>query len=524
MKNLRNIILITASILSLNSCDDILDTVPTDRISTDIYWKTDQDATLAANAVYTYMAEDASHYVSWDGMSDIGFTHLPQSPESFILGGQFDALNSRVAADWANYYAGIRAANIFMENVDRVEATDPDLISRLKGEVRALRAYFYYRLAFLFGDVPLLTASISLDESKELTRDPVASVWDFVSTELAEAADLLPLTQKDKGRITKGAAMSIKARAMLYAGRYQDAANAASTVMGYNTYSIYSAYKNLYTEAAENNSEIIMDVEYIKGTYSNNIFNVLAQQSLSSRSLFVPTKNMVDAYQMTNGMDINDAGSGFDPFNPYANRDPRLSYSVFVPGDVLPNGKTFDPKPTSTTGDAVGSTFTVSPTGFNLKKYVNASDLATNTNCGINLILMRYAEVLLIYAEAKIELNDIDASVYDAINEIRQRPDVNMPVITVGKTQDELRQIVRHERLVELAFEGQRFFDIRRWRIAENVMPGKVYGMTYVDGGGNLQTVEVTSWENFFTARDYIWPIPQAEREKNKNLTQNTDW
>jgi hypothetical protein len=98
-----------------------------------------------------------------------------------------------------------------------------------------------------------------------------------------------------------------------------------------------------------------------------------------------------------------------------------------------------------------------------------------------------------------------------------------MPAITTGKTQGELRDIVRHERLVELAFEGQRYFDIRRWGIAENVMPGKVFGITW-DNGGNLETVEVLAWENFWSDRNYLWPIPQAEREIDDNLTQNSNY
>jgi hypothetical protein len=227
---------------------------------------------------------------------------------------------------------------------------------------------------------------------------------------------------------------------------------------------------------------------------------------------------------MTNGLPISDPGSGYDPANPYADRDPRLAYTIFVEGDVLPNGQVFDPKPNSTTGDAVGSTFVVSPTGFNVEKYIDASDVTTPTNTGINFILMRYAEVLLIYAEAKIELNQIDESVYSAINEVRQRPDVNMPVIATGKTQTELREIVRHERLVELAFEGRRFFDIRRWKIAGDVMPGKVYGMTYSDTNGDLQTVEVTAWMNYWDDRNYLWPVPQEERDLNPQLEQNTGW
>jgi starch-binding outer membrane protein, SusD/RagB family len=294
--------------------------------------------------------------------------------------------------------------------------------------------------------------------------------------------------------------------------------------MGLGVYSISPAYKNLYTTAAENSSEVILDIQYIKGSLANDIFKTLGQQSMSSSSLYVPTKVMVDAYQMTNGLGINDVGSGFDPINPYNNRDPRLKYSVFVPGDVLPNGQVFNPKPTSTTGDAVGSTFTVSPTGFNVKKYVNAEDLTTTTNCGINLILMRYAEILLTYAEAKIELNQLDPSVYTAINQIRGRADVLMPAITAGKTQAQLRTIVRQERLVELAFEGLRFFDIRRWRIAETVMPGKVFGMTYVNPLGALTTVEVTGWLNYWDNKYYLWPIPQLEKDLNPKLGQNTGY
>lgn len=523
MKKLTYIFLITGGLM-FSACEDILDTIPTDRISTEIFWQTEKDATLGANAVYTHIVETASHYASWDGMTDIGYTHLPQSPESFILQGQFDALNSRVANDWKSAYSGIRTANIFMENIDRVQTTNTALVDRLKGEVRTLRAYFYLRLASLYGDVPLVTKSLTLQESKSLTRNPVSQIWDFVATELTQAAGLLPPTQTEKGRVTKGTALALKARAMLYAGRYQEAADAADAVIDLNVHSLYPSYQNLFTYAAENNPEILFDIQFIKGSFANDLFSVLAQNSMSCRSLFVPTKNLVDAYEMTNGLPITDGASGYDPYDPYTNRDPRLRYSIFVPGDVLPNGNVFNSLPTSPTSDAVGLSFVVSPTGFNVKKYINAADLSTPANTGINMILLRYAEVLLTYAEAKIELNQLDASVYDAINLVRQRNDVNMPAITSGKTQDELRSIVRHERLVELAFEGLRFFDVRRWRIAEDVMPGKVYGLTYEDEEGDLQTVEVVGWTNTFQERNYLWPIPQGERDLNPALTQNQGW
>jgi hypothetical protein len=146
-------------------------------------------------------------------------------------------------------------------------------------------------------------------------------------------------------------------------------------------------------------------------------------------------------------------------------------------------------------------------------------------NGGINLILIRYADVLLMYAEAKIEEDQMDQSVLDAINEVRQRPDVNMPPITALSSQENMRQIVRHERQVELAFEGLRYFDIRRWRIAETVVPGIVYGMTYTDANGDLKTVAQVGFQKVFNKdRDYLWPIPQRETELNPNLAQNPNW
>lgn len=522
MRSLKILLLIISGTLICQSCEkDFLTTVPDDRLSTALFWKTDQDAIYGANAVYRHLTEGAGIFTSWDAMTDIGMTHTPNLQIALLAEGQIDPLSSRVADEWTNAYAGIREANSFFANVDNVETSDPALISRLKGEVRTIRAYLYTRLASVFGDVPLITTEITLDESKQLTRTPVDQVWDFVASELTQAASELPVSQTEVGRITKGAALALKARAMLYAGRYQEAADAAKQVMDLNAYSLYPSYKDLFSYSAEDNQEVILDVQFVENNYSNNIYRLLAPVSVNGSPQYFPTKNLVDSYEMKNGLAISDPGSGYDPNNPYANRDPRMRYSLYVPGDTLPNGSILNPYPGSGTSDEVGSSFIVSETGFYLRKYVNGEDLPDPLNCGINIILIRYAEVLLTYAEAKIELNQIDASVYAAINQIRQRPDVNMPVITTGKTQDEMRQIVRQERLSELAFESQRFMDIRRWKIADSVMNGRAYGITYMDGGGNLQTVEVPGWNWTWNDRNYLWPIPQTEIELNSNLTQN---
>lgn len=513
-------------IATMFSCsDNLLETIPNDRVSSEIYWLTENDFTLGANAVYTLL-EGAGDFTNWDAMSDIGHVTLMWREESIIEKGSYDATIGKVLRTWTDNYTGIQAANIFLDKAKESQGLNQETINRLTGEVKVLRAFFYTRLAILYGDVPLLTSETTLEESRTLTRTPVSEVWNFVHQELTEAAELLPVVQADNGRMTKGAALALQARAMLYAHRYQEAAAAAKKVMDLNVYRLYPSYEQLFSYEAENNEEVIMNREYIKNIQSNNIFSLTTPNSLFPQvNSFVPTKQAVDAYQMANGKDITDPSSGFDPKNPYENRDPRLKYSIFVLGERLPNGQIYDPRPGSGTGDAIGYAENSTATGFNVKKYLNAEDLAQPSNCGINIIFIRYAEVLLTYAEAMIESNQIDESVLAAINEVRARPDVKMPPIENVSSQDDLRDIVRQERLVEFAFEGLRYFDIRRWKAAEDVIPGIIYGMSYVDQGGNLQTISLPGFLKVFNPqRDYLWPIPQREIELNPNLSQNPNW
>ncbi|GAB2566602.1 RagB/SusD family nutrient uptake outer membrane protein [Spirosoma areae] len=510
----------------LAACNpNLLETLPNDRISSEIYWQTDKDAELGANAIYPYL-ENVWDFVHWDAMSDIGHVTLTWRDESSIEKGAFDATLPRVSTEWNNAYRGIQAANTFLDNVGRVQTTNPELINRLKGEVRVLRAYLYIKLAFLFGDIPLPVKALSIEESRTLTKTPVAEVWNFIAKELGEAAAILPVTQSNKGRITKGAALALKARALLFAGRYSEAATAANEVIKSGAYTIYPSYEKLFSYEAENNQEVILDRQHIKDIQPNNIFLLTTPNSIFPQAnSFVPTKQAVDAYQMKNGKDITDPASGFDAFKPYENRDPRLKYSMIVLGEKLPNNAVYDSRPSSGTPDAIGHSENATATGFNVKKYLNKEDIQQPSNAGINIILLRYAEVLLTYAESKIESNQLDQSVLDAINIVRQRGDVKMPSITSMGTQDEMRKIVRKERLVELAFEGLRYFDIRRWKVAENLVPGVIYGMTYADNNGVLKTVSQSGFTKVFTKnRDYLWPIPQRETELNRSITQNPNW
>ncbi|OZI05842.1 RagB/SusD family nutrient uptake outer membrane protein [Siphonobacter sp. BAB-5385] len=521
------ILWVTLMSLTLPACDrDLLETLPNDRLSESLFWHTENDARLAVNALYADL--DGVNVLSWDALTDIAHTNQNFDIQAYIELGSYDATSSRIYTEWTNAYKGIRAASYFLANVDKVTTTNTALMNQLKGEAKVLRAYQYIKLAGFFGDVPLVTTPISIEEGRSLTRTPVSQIWDFVDQELNAAAPLLPVTYaaSDKGRVTRGAALGLLARANLLAGRYQKAADAADKVIKLGVYGLYESYEKLFSYAAENNKEVLLDRQFIKDTYPNTVFQTLAPYSQKNGgSSYVPTKALADLYETSSGTLITTAGSGYNPAQPYQNRDNRLKFSFYLEGDQLPSGTVFKPQPNSGTSDAVGSTYIASTTGFNIRKYINTEDYANPTNSGINIILLRYAEILLTYAEAKIELNQLDAEVLTALNTVRNgRSDVKQPSIT-STSQAELREIVRRERAVELAFEGQRLFDIRRWKIAEKVIPGPVYGITYTNPNGVVSTVQVVAVNKVFDPnRHYLWPIPQKEIDLNHSLTQNPGW
>jgi hypothetical protein len=504
------------------SCDkDLLNTVPTDRLASELFWQTEEDALYASTGIYSRLGGQW-RYSGMDAYTDIAHFILQWRSESAIEKNTFASNENVVANEWAYYYGIIQAASSFLENVDNVPDMDPSLNLRLKAEAKTLRAFAYINLAMLYGDVPLVTTSMSVEDAKTVSRTAVSQIWDFISAELTAAAPDLDETPEESGRVSTGVALGLKARAALYAGRYAEAKAAAFDCMQLG-YTLHNSYAELFDYAGEGASEIMFARQYARDLDAHSIFEYYTANSLYTQECqVVPTKGLVDAYLMqATGLPITDGASGFDPFNPYAGRDPRLAHTIYVNGDILADGSTLNTLPGSGTGDDITSSAeNVTPTGWYFKKYVQDSDYPVPWNCGVNLIYLRYAEVLLTYAEASIEANQIDQTVLDAINAIRGRADVNMPAVTT-LVQGELRDIVRRERMVELALEGQRLYDIRRWQIGEQVIPGTVKGMTYEDPGnpGTLVTVELTGYvKEFDPSKHYLWPIPFNELELNENL------
>jgi len=513
-----NILNIQAALLSLlvfAGCDQgMLDALPTDRLLAGNFWKSQADAELAVNALYNDL--DGTSILFLDALTDIAHVNQPFDTDAYIALGVYDASSSRLYNTWRNAYKGIGAANYFLENADKLEnVADAALVDRYRGEAKTLRAYQYIKLAYLFGEVPLVQTTLTLAESRSVKKTPLADIHNFIDQELADAADLLPenYTGTNVGRITKWAAIGLKARNNLYAGRYAKAAEDAKRIIQSGQFALHPHYGTLFS---------YLDKQFLPNSLTHNAFYLLGPYSQrNSQSAYVPTKALVDQYETADGKLITDPMSSYDADNPYTNRDPRLHLSIFLNGDPLPNGTTFRPAPNSGGPDAVGSTYIASTTGFNVKKYVDPADYSNPSRSGLNIILMRYAEVLLTYAEAKIELGETsDPSVLDAINTVRNgRTDVKMPNLPTGLSQGQLREAVRRERTVELAFEGLHLADIRRWRTAEQVVPGKIYGITYKNDSGETVVVEAASESRTFDpGKHYLWPVPQRERDMNPNL------
>jgi len=402
-----------------------------------------------------------------------------------------------------------------------------------------MRAYLYMYQTFLFGDVPLIREPISLEEATDVTRTSQNEVWNFISSELQTAAEELPSSWSgsQEGRATKGAAWGMRARATLYAASrnerlgnsqaassyYEQARQSAQAVIGLGQYSLHPSYEELFTPEAEYNDEVILNKDFVKNTNPNQVNEFLAPASMVSgrgQNFNVPTASLVDAYEMENGLPTEASGSGYDPQTPYEDRDPRLDYSVFLPGDPLPNGSTYDSRPGFGGADDVEQGFETTDTGFNVEKYITDECLDNQYNCGVNVIEMRYAEILLIYAEAQYQITGSatstagpgSMSAKEAIDEVRAR--VGMPDVPAdGGPNRTFMERIQHERLVELAFEGQRFFDVRRWGMAEDVLNGPIHGLRYEDQNGTMQQVRFEPYERGFQSHHYLWPIPQKETE-----------
>lgn len=535
MKN-KIILHILAILLLFSACKkDFLNRNPQDSYTNNSLWTSASDANTALVGVYNGWTS-VDFMIKVDCVADNGYSQWPW--EGFQVYGNGSVTPSLVGgpgypstnAYKAYSYTTITRCNFFLANIDKTPM-DAKQKANMVAQVKFLRAYEYFLMSQLYGDVPLVTTLLSADESLASVRAPRADIVKFILSELAAAAPDLPVTSNSgDGHVTQGAALALKARLELYTGDYANCITDCQAVIKMG-YILYPSFTDLFRmKAQNNNSEIILSAQYVQSTYSNNTPGQLSTNSSGGYAALVPLQNLVDAYEMNNGKPITDPASGYDTANPYANRDPRLAATIMYPGQQFtqPNGtltyyNPFDPQGS----DYYASRNNSSPGAYLVKKYTpNLNDFSQLFNTGLNMPVIRYAEVLLTDAEAKIELGKIDGTVYDDIDAIRLRAGMPRTDKAVYGSQSSLRALVRNERRVELAFEGLRFFDIQRWKIGAQVMSGTVYGAKlgtvdpttgkYTITGGPLR-LETRA----FADKNYLWPLPQSEIDLDKKLTQN---
>jgi starch-binding outer membrane protein, SusD/RagB family len=437
---------------------------------------------------------------------------------------------------WEAYYELIGKCNLFLDRIQGA-SIDEALKSRLIGEVKAIRGYAYFSLASFYGGVPIVDKPLTPTDNLNIPRSSYDGVINFAVADLDEAAALLPLDYDavDKGRLTKGAALAIKSRALLYAAsplnnpgndmaKWQKAADAAKAVIDLGVYSLHPDYKELFLDAEAYNQEIIWQRPYNNLVdYEVGVEIALFPPGNNGRSQISPIHTVVADYETINGLQPED-DPAFDPQNPYVNRDPRFYATILYDGAPF-KGRTIDTfVPGGIDGnEAEPGSVTVARPGYYLRKFVDESiDDPIETRIGNTpWTFFRYAEILLNYAEANYFLGNEDvARTY--LNMVRSRPSVAMPDVTESGTA--LFDHIVNERRIELAFEGHRFFDVRRWKIAPEVLNINAQEMRITKDpltGAKTYTVADFLPERKFFERNYLLPIPQSEIEKSTSLTQN---
>lgn len=534
-------------IVAMVSCKK-LDLQPTDRYTEENFWQVNGNVNNSLSTVYNRILNSQRFFYN-ETLSDNAFAQLDVNigtPTAIASGSDalFAADLARVLNDWNFYYQGIFAANLFLDNVDRNTTLAASLKDRMKAEARFIRAWHYFRLMNWYGDVPLFTKGITIDESKVIGRTPKADVLKFVLDELDAVAQVLPKKEDyaavDRGRVTKGAAKALKARVLLYQGNRmgevvticEDLMNNQATNGTYNTSQIN--YASIFASNNENNSEVIFDLPYIVNvrTYDEPSRMIpISAGAQNNENYNAPTQELVDSYTMLNGKAINEAGSGYDENNPYVGRDPRLTATIVYHLYVWtnPNGSTqviyirpgSDPN-TSRPNEQGSGLHT--PTGYYWRKYYDPTVVSNQSTT--NLILLRWSDVLLMYAEAKNAVGQMDATVWDkTIKLIRTRAGFTDPLALnyPGNSSVSMTDLIRNERRTELAMESLRIDDIRRWRIAETVMNGWIHGAKWGPAGVDNGYIRVTQ-RTFNPAKHYLWPVPKSERDKDPNLSQNPNW
>ncbi|MCX8019645.1 MAG: RagB/SusD family nutrient uptake outer membrane protein [Chitinophagaceae bacterium] len=587
-------LIIPLMVLTLTGCKKFLDRKPLDASSASTFLSNAEEMELSLNGVYAaafwVFPNNTPLLFAVESSTDLAIKRGGNAEDLVALGeaGPFVINNALVNTCWNQMYRLVQRANLHLKGMENgknnVSAT---LYGRIRAEALVLRAWAYFHLMYMFGDLPYYREFPAVNEVLNARRTPVAQIVADLYKDLDEAVAAFDAANSPpilaNGRVNKGVALGLKAKLALLIKDYRTAATATKAVIDGGQYNLNPWYPNLFLLAGQqaNAGREIMFVQ----TYPRDVLDPqnwmvvisIPRQVTTSQSSHFPSQNLVDMFEGRDGLRI-DQSLVYDPANPRANRDRRREWTVYMPGDTMvhnvalaPSGNYIQPKQRTIfniysnvrrqfnwntgqydniTGNndwigaqAAGIQWQVSATGniggvgYVWRKYVDSNQYSWETKTGY--ILMRYADILLMYAEAKIELNEIDATVLAAINAVRTR--AGQPPVTTTN-QAALRTIIRRERAVEFAGEGLRLFDLRRWDIY-----GKANSFPVVGAAENpavppaTPTFDADNIPNYSASvnqrirfrnqtrnntnpRYKLWPIPQFEIDVNPNITQNPGW
>jgi len=488
----------------LSACsDDFMDATNPNQISDGSFWSSKSDAVYALAGCYDVLQSRPMYgggvYNSGirdhDCFGDNSYNAWEWMGLEPIADGTTDATNWFLSEFWTSAYTGIARCNNLIENVPTIETMSEDDINTILGEAKFLRALYHFNLVNGFGEVPLILESQTV-ETAHIAKSSVREIYDAIIDDLKFAAD--HIGSVEFGHASQSAAHSLLAKVYLYDGKFTDAAASAKQVIDLGQHSLFADYSTLFTPDNEVNSEIVFSVRFQSGLADNNGEGFSGTWAKVPQTHHQPMPNFVNDFYCTDGLSI-DKSPLYDASKKNINRDPRLETSILFQGEIwFEGGKPYDKK---------------LKTGYAMHKYIrNTTDYMTDGPQDFYVI--RYADVLLMRAEALIESNQITQEVYDLINTVRAR--VNMPKIEdvegVGLSESDLRDILRHERRVEFGLEGTRYYDLKRWGTLEEATvranADNIVGHTMVFNG----------------EKSLYWPLPQVEIDNNKLLEQNPNW
>lgn len=546
MKKYKYILLSIATFCA-SSCNNFLDTEPKDALPPSQTWKTVEDASNFLTGCYDGW-ESGSTILYNDCASDFGYNNFAW--EGFKLLGNGTMTSASPGVSFYDFTI-IRRCNTFLANIDNVHFTDEKLKANMIAQIHAIRAYNYAVMNWWYGGVPIVSNFETAEEAK-VPRNTSEEVRNLIHQDIDDHYLDLPIKADKLGYFTRGGALAIRMREALYYGDWQVARDKAQEIIDLNVYDLEPNYEDLFKLNFKNSKEIIMSVQYLDVTKPLSVIGQMYNNGSGGWSSIVPTYDLVDSYEMANGLTKDEPGSGYNPIHPFANRDPRLAKSIYFPGADYINqdgsvsvfntlDKTLNGADKKTNPDYMLGQDNSSKTGLTWAKYLSPMSQYNNIwETSASPIVFRFAEVLLTLAEAENELNGPSDVVYNALDKIRLR--AGMPLVEKSKygTKETLRRLIQRERAVELAGEGLRRADILRWKtedgkmLAEKVLNGPLYravGTVNVDLNADQftrATIDTNATpqdrlveDRVFQAHNRYYPIPQSSRDKNPKLKQN---